>query len=301
MKHNKNNFLALLLAAGLVFSLQSCLKNGKYYEDFSKGNAAVELPLAAKYVNKPFLAAFYIQDQPSTYYAVVNVASVNLPTTAVTGTLAVDNAWLDQYNAKQDAAVKQAQADYLAADTSHTVNDNDYPSDYEPYLLMPDSVYSIPSLAFNISAGHREDSVPILINTSKLDLTHQYIIPLTIASASLPISNWNHLLINVGTKNQWEGNYLYTATTSLGDSKDKPAKMTTVGQYSVTMNLIDYYSNQVVFTVDPATNKVTVSMTSLLPIATDPSSNWDPATKTFHVIWTSNGGARHYNETYVKQ
>lgn len=301
MKQIKNKYFRFLLFAVMIFSLQSCLKNNKYDTDFSKGKPAVELPLAAKYTNNPFLAAFYIQDEPTTYYAVVNVASVDKPATGVTGTLALDPGWLDQYNVDQDAATKKSQADYLKADTANTVDDDDYPLDYEPYLLMPDSVYTIPSLDFSIEPGQTQDSVPIMINTSKLDLTHQYIIPLTISNASLPISNWNHLLINVGTKNEWEGNYLYTGTTSLGNTTNKAAKMKTVGQYSVTMNLIDYYSNQVVFTVNPANNNVTVSLTSLLPIATDPSSNWDPATKTFHVIWTSNAGARHYDETYVKQ
>ena len=301
MKQHKNKYFRLLLFAAMIFSLQSCLKNNKYLVDFSKGKPAVELPLAAVNTNDPVLAAFYIQDEPTTYYAVVNVASVDKPTTEVTGKLELDEAWLDKYNVDQDAATKKSQEDYLAKDTANTVDDDDYPADYEPYLMMPDSVYSISSLDFSIQPGQRQDSIPIIIKTNKLDLSHQYIIPLTIASASLPISNWNHLMIHVGTKNEWEGNYLYTGITSLGNSTDKPAKMTTASQYSVTMNLIANYSNQVVFTINPDTYKVTVSMTTLLPIATDPSSNWDPATKTFHVIWTSNAGARKYDETYVKQ
>lgn len=301
MKQTKIRYFRFLFIAAMIFTLQSCLKNNDYYMDFSKGKPAVELPLSAFNTNDPFLAAFYIQDEPTTYYAVVNVASVDKPTTETTGTLALDPDYLDKYNADQDAATKASQAKYLKADSTNTVDDDDYPADYEPYLLMPDSVYSISSYDFSIQAGHRQDSIPIIIKTNKLNLDNQYIIPLTIKSASLPISNWNHLLIHVGTKNEWEGNYLYTGITSLGNATDKATKMTTSGQYSVTMNLIGVYSNQVVFTIDPVTNKVTVSMTTLTPIATDPSSHWDPATKTFHVKWTSNAGGRKYDETYVQQ
>jgi hypothetical protein len=287
-----------MVATTLLMS--SCLKNNKYYVDFADYEAQIELPLAASNVNLPALALFDAQDTPTTYYAVVNVASMDKPGTPVTATLALDEEWLNKYNADNDAAVKQKQSDYLA-DTAHKITDSDYPKDWSPYFLLPDSTYSIPSFDVTVPAGQRQAKMPILITTNQIDLAKKYILPLTIVKSSLPISNWNHLMVSISAKNQWDGKYTYTGTTSLGDADGETAKMSTVGQFSVTMNLINYYSNQVVFTVDPNTNKVTVSMTTLLPIATDPSSYWDPATKTFHVKWTSNAGARHYDETYVKQ
>ncbi|HRN71841.1 MAG TPA: DUF1735 domain-containing protein [Ginsengibacter sp.] len=124
----------------------------------------------------------------------------------------------------------------------------------------------------------------------------------TVTGTNAPISgNFGKICLFLGTKNQWDGKYTYNAVTSLGNATNETASMKTVGDYSVTMNLVNYYSNQVVFTVDPSDNSVDVSMTTLLPIATDPSSNWDPATKTFTMKWSSNAGARTYNETYVKQ
>lgn len=266
-------YYKLLLITVLAFTLQSCLKNNDFYADFSKSDPAVELPIAAKYANGVYLFAFDIADTPSTYYAVVNLASAETLSKPVTGTIAVDQAYLNQYN----------------ADNGKT------------YEVLPDSVYTLSSFDFTIPSGERQFRIPVKISTNKLDLSHQYVLPLTISNSNIKISNWNHLMLNVGTRNQWEGKYTYTAVTSLGDADGETAKMTTVGQYSVTMNLVNYYSNQVVFTVDPLTNKVTVSMTTLLPIATDPSSHWDPDTKTFHVKWTSNNGARTYDETYVKQ
>ncbi len=127
MKQTKNKFLGLLLVAGLAFSLQSCLKNSNFYQDFSKGSPAVELPLSAKYVNKPFALALDVSPTPTTYYAVVNVASVDVPSSPVTAKLQVDQAFLNQYNADLDAAAKKAQQDYLAADPTHKVTDSKYP------------------------------------------------------------------------------------------------------------------------------------------------------------------------------
>ncbi|MCO6496108.1 MAG: DUF1735 domain-containing protein [Chitinophagaceae bacterium] len=123
----------------------------------------------------------------------------------------------------------------------------------------------------------------------------------SVTGTNAPISgNFGKICLFLGTKNQWDGKYTYNAVTSLGNAVDETASMRTVGDYSVTMNLVNYYSNQVVFTVDPNDNSVEVSMTTLLPIATQ-SGSWDPGTKTFHVKWTSNGGGRSFDETYVKQ
>lgn len=267
----------VLIAATLLVS--SCLKDNEYFVDFSDYEPNIELPLAAVNVNGPALALFDDAAEPTDYYAVINVASMEKPTSPVTAKLALDVEYLNKYNAEQAAADK----------------------DYVPYELLPDSAYTISNWDVTIAPGEREGKLPIEIVTRKIDLSKKYILPLTIVESSIKISNWNHLMINVSAKNQWDGKYTYNSVTSLGNAVNETAKMSTVGQYSVTMNLINYYSNQVVFTVDPVTNKVTVSMTTLLPIATDPISNWDPETKTFHVKWTSNGGARKFEEWYVKQ
>jgi hypothetical protein len=39
----------------------------------------------------------------------------------------------------------------------------------------------------------------------------------------------------------------------------------------------------------------------LLPTATDPSSHYDPATKTFHILYTTNNGGRTIQQTLVRQ
>jgi len=222
MKQIKNKYLGLLLLAGIAFMLPSCLKNNKYYTDFSKGNPAVELPLAAVHANAPLAVSFDVSNTPSTYYAVVNVASVNKPTSPVTATLGIDEAYLDSYNADQAAA----------------------DPDYVPYELMPDSTYSIASMDVTIQPGHREDSVPIQIFTTKMEQGHNYLLPLTIVKSSLQISNWNHLMLNIGAKNQFDGVYSVTGTfvdlTAPAFSGDYPKTVSLVTQGLSTVAYFDH-------------------------------------------------------------
>lgn len=170
---------------------------------------------------------------------------------------------------------------------------------------LPASIYTITSLDIIIPKGQKTASITITLKPDQFDFSKNYALGFKIVSVSgtdAPISgNFGTIVTNIGAKNQWDGDYTYTSVTSLGNANNEDAHMTTVGQNKVTMYLINYYSNQVVFTIDQGTNKVEVSMTTLLPIATDPSSYWDPATETFYVKWTSNAGARSYEETYVKQ
>ena len=301
MKQTKKRYFRILLIAGLVFSLQSCLKNNQYYTDFSKGSPAVELPLAANFTNNPFAVSLDASLTPTTYYAVVNVASVDKPTTTVTAKIGIDSAYLNQYNAIQDAAAKAAQAAYLAADSTNTVDDGAYPADYVPYELMPDSTYSIPSFDVTINPGHREDSLPIMIFTTKIESGHAYVLPITIVSASLPISNWNHLLVNIGAKNKYDGVYASSGEfihPAYGDlvwdySKGLTQQLVTAGINSLTM----YPTNTTVggFGVElDITVNGDNSLTEVFngnPTPTPNNDHYDPDTRTFYVSGSYVGGS----------
>lgn len=312
MKQFKNKYLGLLLLAGIAFTLPSCLKNNDFYTDFSKGEPSVELPLAAKFTNKPFAVSFDVSSEPVTYYAVVNVASVNKPASEVTATLALDSAYLSDYNATQNAAAKKAQSDYLSADTANTVDDKDYPADYIPFELMPDSTYAISSWNATIRPGQREDSVPIIFHTDKIAQGHKYVLPLTIVGASLTISNWNHLLLNVGAKNEWDGKYnihitisgvnAYTGT----DFTDKAYVLSTVDANSVYADDIgDWFGgySRYIFNSD---GTITVYAGGDV---SDPNgygavvteSSFDKSNHSFHVIYKFLGGKYIFEETAVKQ
>jgi len=285
MKKNKINYFRILLIAGLVFAMQSCLKNNEYYVDFSKGAPAVELPLAAVNANAPFAVSFDIVDTPTTYYAVINVASPSLPTTATTATLALDAAYLTQYN-----------ADQLAADP-----------DYEPYELLPDSTYTIASWDATIPAGTREFYIPIKLYTSKIDPGHIYVLPFTITKASIAISSWNHLMLNVGPKNQWDGIYKVSGEfyhPSYGDqiwdfSAGITQSLTTSGARSVYANPIKTptvtFGIQVDITVNADNSLIEVVNGTTTPVPNN--DHYDPDTKTFYI----SGGysTRTYKAVYT--
>ena len=327
MKQNKNKYLRLLLIAGMLFSLQSCLKNNEFYTDFSKGKPAVELPLAATFTNKPFAKSFDVSNTPSVYYAVVNVASVNKPTSPVTATLGVDVDYLNSYNAAQDAIAKKAQADYLAADPNNTVDDSNYPSDYTPYELMPDSTYQIASFEATIAPGHREDSVPIQIFTNKIASGHIYLLPLTIVKSSLPISNWNHLMINIGAKNAYDGIYTVVdgfvqryvnpttpTTDALNGSLAGNPDMTlvTAGISSVELDNLKWHGgtsgvggiDYLQAIVDPNTNKVTMLSLGNPSLTNIPGkvNSYDPATRTFtlNFYWNPTANKREITNLILK-
>jgi hypothetical protein len=289
MKQIKDKYILLMLLAGIIFAFSSCLKNNQYYTDFSKGAAAVELPLAAVHANGPFAVSLDISNTPTIYYAVVNVASPDKPTSVVTATLALDTAFLNQYNAQQ-----------FAADST-----------YEPFDLMPDSTYSITSWDVTIQPGQREDSLPIQIFTSKMDASHVYVLPLTIVKSSLPISNWNHLLINIGPKNQYDGVYKSSGTfhhpaygdLSWGFGDGIKQELVTTGPSSVSMyptnTSIGGFGAELDIKVNSDNSLVEVFNGTTTP--TPNSDHYDPATKTFYVSgsYAGGGGNRVYKATLV--
>lgn len=210
MKRYLNKICGFIAIGSGILFLSSCLKNNQYYVDFSKYKPSIELPLAAVNVNLPFAQAIDVSDQPIEYPVVINVASVDPLNQAVTATLSVDKSYLDQYNAGQDAATKQKQTAYLAADPSHTVNDAGYPDDYEPYELLPDSLYAVDNWNLTVPAGQRQARMTFKITTAKMDLNAKYILPVTVTQSSINISSWNHLMIYLTPKNKYDGKYTVT-------------------------------------------------------------------------------------------
>lgn len=279
--------IKLLLVPALVGSislLSSCLKNNKYYVDFSDYKPSIELPLAATAANKPYSIPLDVSPDPQDVLIYVNIASMDKPSSPVTATIAFDPDYLDQYNAEQDAATKQAQADYLAEDPDHTTDDDDYPADYVPYKLFPDSLYTIDNMKMTVAAGERQAFVTAKVITEHMDFSEKYILPFTITDVEpkMDISNWNHLMLNIQAKNAYDGSYSSVADGSLGHF-EYSMTLSTVDQFTCSTNLFGYYSNAVYITVDPATNKVTVNVPSLQPTVTDPSSHYDPDTHTFYL------------------
>jgi hypothetical protein len=234
MKQMINKSVRLLFFAALVFFLQSCLKNNNFYTDFSKGAPSMELPLAAKYANKPY-GLPWSTDTTTNFKLYVNVASVNVPTSPTTATLGIEPAWIDQYNAAQSASAIQAQQDYLA-DTSHHVTDPKYPYDWTPMELLPDSLYTVSSFDLTVPANQREAFADLAIRTDKFEDGHNYVLPVTILQSSLNISSWNHLplwfisSVFAGTYNNF---HAHTVGGPYDQTYDDVMTLTTVDQHTV--------------------------------------------------------------------
>jgi hypothetical protein len=177
----------IISGAGLMaalFSLPSCLKNGAYYIPFQDAAASVDLPLAASTGNG--VTSFNYPPTVTTVTLPVyfNVASPSLPTAPVTGTLSLDTAGLNAYNTANGTA----------------------------FTPLPDSVYTVSGWTVTVPAGQRLDSINVTINLAKMDLSGAYVLPITIASASLPIEQWNHLFYYIAVKNQFDGHYTVTGS-----------------------------------------------------------------------------------------
>jgi hypothetical protein len=191
MKPNLNKFTRLMLLSGVILLLGSCLKNNKYYNDFTKYEPSVEIPFAAKNLNSP-IGIDWSPDTTTSFRVVINLASVEKLGSPVTATLGIDKAFIDQYNILQDAAAKKSQQDYIA-DPSHKTSDPKYPYSWTPMEVLPDSLYTVSAWDLTIPANERQAYADVLIKTDQLPDGHNYVLPFTITKASIDISSWNHL------------------------------------------------------------------------------------------------------------
>jgi hypothetical protein len=171
-KISLKNKIALGLALSMTMaSLSSCLKNGKYYTDFGSIQASVDLPLAAANVNGIVEFDYDSTTVTASIPVYVNVASVSTLNKAVPATLAIDSVYLAQYNA------------------DNSTN----------YKLLPAAAYKVSNYNLNIPANQRLDSALVTFDFTKVniaDTANLYVLPFTISSSSLPIEQWNHLLLH---------------------------------------------------------------------------------------------------------
>ncbi|HWB28178.1 MAG TPA: DUF1735 domain-containing protein [Chitinophagaceae bacterium] len=222
MKKIKINKVLTGLGALLVMtSLSSCLKNGAYYTDFSTPAGSIYLPLAATNNNSVVAFSYDASLAQATMPIVVDVASPNTPSTQTTATIAIDADYLTSYN---------------------TANGTDFE-------VMPDSVYTLSKMDMTVPAGKRIDSAIATFYIPKMDLTHNYVLPITISNASLPIEQWNHLLLYIAVKNKYDG--VYQVTGTMVDA----ANAGLTGYYPWTVELVTSGPNSVVLT-DPTNGPI---------------------------------------------
>lgn len=265
--------LAMLI---IILSLDSCLKNGKFYTDFASVGASVDLPLAATNNNNPVTFAYDASATSASIPFYINLASPKTLGTPVTAVFALDTAYLNSYNAANGTN----------------------------YLLMPDSVYTIVN-GWNrtIAPGHRLDSMYVTFDFTKLDLSQTYILPITIQSASVPIEQWNHLMINPSVKNKYDGNYTMVGQTlragdpvKTGEFAPITMALQTSGPSSVAFGSLQVWADGTGVGIGSpilqvnADNSVTITSSGGAINAPGYNSHYDPDTQTFYVSFTWGGG-----------
>lgn len=172
------------------------------------------------------------------------------------------------------------------------------------YIPMPTTLYSLTSLDLVIPKGQRTASITLSFKPDQFDFSEAYALAFKITSASNSVisGNFGTVMLAIGAKNRIDGNYNLktSATTSLqADLNHNDVPLVTISATDVKTNLLDTYSNIITYHIDPVTNKVTVVsvVNSIGTPITDPSSNYNPATKVMHVLWTA--GTRSFDETYT--
>lgn len=286
---NINRFLAGAALIGMLFLLNSCLKNGQYATAFAAAKPSVDLPLSAANNNAVVTFAYNATVTSIDFPFYIDLASPKTLGTAVTATFALDTAFLNSYN------------------TTNSTN----------YQLLPDSVYTVIN-GWNrtIPAGERLDSMYVHIDFTKMDLSMSYVLPITIQNASVPIEQWNHLMINPAVKNQYDGYYdLHMSTVGWGAYGIADGGSYDWGQIGfvtsgASSNIFDigaqpafttggasqtsFGATNPQFTFDPVSNNL-VSVTNLKPddgrgraFAINPAvttSRYDPSTQTIYAAY----------------
>ncbi|MBB6498539.1 BT_3987 domain-containing protein [Pedobacter cryoconitis] len=270
----RNNILKWTLPVLCVIGLSSCLKNKNAQPDFSSVTPVVEIPVNAPAGNgggNSLIASFTVDPALSDYVFYVNYAAPAANANDLKITLAVDPTALATYN---------------------TTNSTTLP-------ILPSNGYVVPTTV-TIPAGQRKVQVPIKINTSVLDPTLAYALPITITDASGVIisKNFASLILNIVLKNKYDGKYnLKGSILRAGDNvlsgnfKGYSKSLTTFGVNSVQFGQIWADGSNtggidgLTLTVDPATNKVKVTSTTNAAVVNLPTydNRYDPATKTFFV------------------
>ncbi len=269
------NILKLLTVFVFSVALTSCLKDEKYALDPSGSHNVVEF----YNVTAPFSAytAKYVEYIPKTFE--------NVPTDEFM--IGVNWAGPEDF-ATTDIIVTIAPAPEAATDAG--------------YVQLDPSLYSMPTTV-TIKKGEKFALIPVSVKPSAFngDLPNALAVKITNTSHGVISGNVGIAIFSLPVKNPWDGKYTYQSapTQTLMPNWTANIELRTINATRVRMapGLVGYYSNQVDLVVDRVTNQVTVEMTTLLPIATDPSSHYDPATKTFHLKWTSGGGNRYFEET----
>jgi len=188
------------------------------------------------------------------------------------------------------------------------------------YVVPDPSIVSVVSTDVVIKKGTYQGFLQLKFKPSNLlgqDLAFGFRIT-AIKEAGYTISgNLKDAVLVLLIKNKWDGTYVASGTfmhpnpALAGPFSDKTVVLFTTGATSVDMEGGQPTAGGLIgasprFTVDPATNLVTVGPgvpygppTIAGPVTVGFVNRYDPATKTFYIDYGYSGGSRHMTETLV--
>jgi Domain of unknown function (DUF1735) len=268
------NYLFLIV---IVVLAGSCVKVGPNYTNFSDISPIAELFTGGPAVN---LAYIPTQSTPTDYTIEVNLASPNAASSPMPITLAIDTADFNEMN------------DSLG----------------DIYTLLPDSIYTVANWTVTIPTGQHLASLHIEVNSSMLNSSVQYVLPLKIIKATgLTISGnfdygyWQIIAANpyvglyqsVGYKKDVgvvtvinQQKYLYFADPNPALGLGYVGTNTVIGQAGDDVTYIDY-GIAMDLTVDPVSDTVAVTSDpnqgarGKIPLFNNGPCVYDPVNKTF--------------------
>lgn len=280
MKFKKYYSLAIAVC---LLSFAACLKDDAHFTDFSKVGTIIELPDADPGLGLT-TAALTFSKTPSDLSTRVNVAAPYPLTTALNVTLSIDKAAFAKW--------KTANAD--------TVSE-----------LLPDSTYTIPSASITIPANQNIGTYVVKVNSSKIDLNHTYVLPVSISDASgQTISgNFKTILYSITVKNIYDGTYTAVGTLNRQglptDNINEDGTLATVNG-NTCYTIASFFGNSALsfFVRVNADNSVTIITDPNAGVAISgtvgKTSTYDPAKKQFQLYYgyvNGSGKSRIFAET----
>ncbi len=266
---------SVMCLATLSLSMSSCLKDE--FVDFSKVDAVAELPLAG-FAATVLEASNTAQDVA----VVVNIASPEVLGQAVTVNLQIDAAAVEAYN---------------KANTT-------------TFEVLPATAFTVPSTSVTIPAGQRRATFIIKVETSKIDLSKKFILPVSIKDAGSVIvsGNFRTSLLAIAVKNKYEASYQATGVfnhpTAGARNINEVKGLTTIDANTVAAKLGDLAGWTLWLTVN-ADNTVSMKHVAGGSLNAIPNgvNKYDPATKSFtlNYKYAGGGGDRVVSETLTRK
>ncbi len=182
MKIKINKWLGLLTSMVLLLSLNSCLKDKGYKleTDFSNLQDRVDI-VNGGLTNFTAASIGFNKGDTTTVTLLINLASVNLPSSPVKVTIGLDAAKVNTYNAANGTN----------------------------YVLAPSTIYSIGSTTLTIPAGQQYAQTTVSFRKDSVDPAVSYMLPISITDASgkALTGNLNTIYYHI-IGNPLAGNYL---------------------------------------------------------------------------------------------